>query len=78
VRDAGLLRGGRGVNVAKDRDEIALRPIRAIDEGEDTDEQGEKRDEPEEDLIGDRAGEEGAIVVREALDDRAAARNSAG
>ena len=76
--DAGLLRGGRGVDVAKDLDEIALRPILAIHECEDADEQREKRDEGEEDLVCDRAGEEWAIVVRKVLNDRSAARDAAG
>jgi len=78
VRDAGLLRGCRGVDVAEDLDEIALGPILAVHEGEDADEQRKEWDQRKEHLVRDRAGEEGAIVVREALDDRSAARDSAG
>ena len=76
--DADLLLGGRGVNVAKDLDEILLGALGPVDEGEDADEQREKRDQREEDLVRDRAREERAIVVREALDDGSAARNRAG
>jgi hypothetical protein len=78
VRDAGLLRGGRGVNVAKNLDEIAFGAIRAERESEDADEQGEKGNQREEDLVRDGTGEERAIVVREALDERSAAPNGAG
>ena len=60
----------------------ANEPARANDyadfEGEDADEQGKQRDEREEDLVRDRTGEERAIVVREALNERSAARNRAG
>jgi hypothetical protein len=73
VRDARFLRGGRGVDVAKDVDEILLRAIRAEGEREDADQQREKWDQREEDLVGDGAGEETAIVVGKALDDRPAA-----
>jgi hypothetical protein len=78
VGDARLLGGGRGVDVAKDLDEIVLGSVRAVREGENADEQREERDEREEDLVGDRAGVEGAIVLSEALDDRAAAPDGAG
>jgi hypothetical protein len=78
VGDARFLLRCRGVDIAKELDEILLGPIRAIDEGQDTDEQRKKRDEREEDLVRDGAREEGAIVVREALDDRPGARKRAG
>ena len=78
VGDAGLLRGRRGIDVAKDFDQIALGAIRAVDEREDANEEREQWDEREEDLVRDRTGEEGAIVVREALNERSAARNRAG
>jgi hypothetical protein len=78
VRDTGLLRGRRGVDVAQDLDEVAFGALRSVDEGKDADEQREKRDQRKEDLVRDRTGEEGAIVVREALDERSAARNGAG
>ena len=78
MRDPGLLRGGRGVDVANDLDQIALGAICTVDERQDADEEREKRDEREEDLVRDRAREERAVVLSEALDDRAAARNGAG
>jgi len=78
VRDTRLLRGGRGVEVAKDLDEIAFCPIWAVRECEYADEQRQKWDQREEDLVGDRTGEERTIVFREAQDDRSAARNGAG
>jgi hypothetical protein len=77
VRDARLLRGGRGVDVAKDVDEILLGAIRAEGEREDADEQREEWDQREEDLVGDGASEETAIVVGEALDECSAARYGA-
>ena len=78
VRDTGFLGSRRGVDVAQDFDEVAFGALRPVDEGENADEQREERDEREEDLVRDRTGEEGAIVLREALDERSAARNSAG
>ena len=78
VRDAGFLRGGGGIDTAKELDEVALGAIGAVYESEDADEQGEKWDQREEDLICDRPGEEGTIVVREVRDDRSAARDGAG
>ena len=76
--DASLLGGGRRVDVAKDLDEIALGAIRAVRESENADEQREERYQREEDLVGDRASEEGAIVLSEGQDDRSNARNDAG
>lgn len=78
MRDTGFLGSRRGVDVAQDFDEVAFGALRPVDEGENADEQREERDEREEDLVRDRTGEEGAIVLREALDERSAARNSAG
>jgi hypothetical protein len=43
----------------------------AVDEAEDADDQGEQRDEGEEDLVGDRAREERAVVVEERAEDTA-------
>lgn len=76
--DASLLRRRRGVHIAKELDEVLLGPIRPVREREEADDEREERDQREEDLVGDRASEERAIVFREALDDRAAARNGAG
>jgi hypothetical protein len=62
----------------QDLDEVAFGTLLSVDESKDADEQREKRDQRKEDLVRDRTGEEGAIVVREALDERSAARNGAG
>src|SRR5438309_3155720 len=78
VGDARLLGGGRGIDVAKDLDEIVLGSVRAVREGQDADEEGEERDQSKEDLVRDRAGEKRAIVCGEAHDDGSAARKSAG
>ena len=78
MRDPGLLLRRRGVDVAEDLDEVLLGALRAEREGENANKQREERDEREEDLVGDGAGVEGAIVLSEALDDRAAARNGTG
>jgi len=78
VGNADLLLGCRRVDVPNDLDEILLGALGPVDEGEDADEQREKRDQREEELVRDRAGEERAIVVREALDGGSAARNRAG
>jgi hypothetical protein len=78
VGDAGLLRCRRGVDVAKDVDQIALGAIGTVDERKDANEKREQRDECEEDLVRDRAGEESALVSGKADDDGSAARNSAG
>ena len=51
---------------------------RPVNEREDSNEEREKRNEGEEDLVRDRAGQEGTVVVGEAHDDRAGARNVAG
>ena len=78
ARDARLLRGGRGVDLAEDLDELALRAIRSVDEAEHADDEREQRNEPEEDLVGERAGEERAFVGDKPSDDPAAARERAG
>jgi hypothetical protein len=62
----------------QDLDEVAFGTLRSVDESKDADEQREKRDQRKEDLVRDCTGEEGTIVVREALDERSAARNGAG
>jgi hypothetical protein len=76
--DPRFLRGGRGIDVAKDLDQIALGAIRPVHEREDADEQREKWDERKEDLVRDGTGEEWTLVRGEALDDGSAARNGAG
>jgi hypothetical protein len=78
VSDPRFLRGGRGIDITKELDQIALGAIGPIDERQDADEERKERDEREEDLVGDRAGEERAVVVGETLDDGSAARNRAG
>jgi hypothetical protein len=78
VRDAVLLRGGRGIDVSKDLDEIALGSILPVDERENADEQGEEWNEREENLVRDRAREEGTVVRGEAHDDRSHACDGAG
>jgi len=65
ARDADLLSARRWVDAPQELDELALRPIGTVDEGEDTDDQGEQRDEREEELIGDAAREERALIGRE-------------
>jgi len=78
VSDPRFLRGGRGVDAPEDLDQIALRAVGPVGERQDADKEREQRDQREEDLIRDRAGEEGAVVVGEARDGRPAARNGAG
>jgi hypothetical protein len=78
VGDTRLLRGRRRVNLAKDLDKIALGAIRPVDEGKNSDEQCEERDQREEDLVCDRAGEEATLVLGEALDGGSRARDGAG
>jgi hypothetical protein len=78
VGDARLLGGGRGIDIAKDLDEIVLGSVRTVREGQDADKQREERDEGKEDLVRDGAGEKRAIVCREAHDDGSAARKGAG
>src|SRR6267143_1649740 len=75
TRDSRLLRGSRGVDLANDLDDLTLRPIRPVDESEHTDDEREQRDEPEEDLVGDGAREEGTIVGEEAFQNGAGARD---
>jgi hypothetical protein len=72
------LRGRGRVDVAEDLDEIAFGSIRTIREGKDPDDQREKRNQREEDLIRDRASEEGAIVGGEAHDRRPRTRKNPG
>jgi hypothetical protein len=78
VRDARLLRRRRRVDLAKDLDQIALRPIGPVHERKNSDEQRKQRDEREKDLVRDRAGEEAAFVLGEALDGRTRASSGAG
>jgi hypothetical protein len=76
--DARLLRGRRRVDLAKDLDQIALGAIGPVQEGKNSDEQCEERDQCEKDLVRDRAGEEAALVLGEALDGGSRARDGAG
>jgi hypothetical protein len=78
VGDARFLRCRRRVNLAKDLNQIALGPIRPVDEGKNSDEQRKERDQREKDLVRDRAREEAALVVGEALDGRPRASSDAG
>src|SRR5438105_1369950 len=66
--EPGLLARGRGQQAANDGHELGLRALGAIDEAEDADDQGQQRDEREEDLVGDRAGEERTVVGEERAD----------
>jgi hypothetical protein len=66
-----LLPRDRGHQAAHDLSELELRLLAAVDEAEDADDQGEQRDEGEEDLVGDRAREERAVVVEERAEDPA-------
>ena len=75
--DPRFLRRRGWLDVAKDIDEIALGAVGPVDEREHTHEQPKQRDERKEDLVGDGAGEEGALVGGEAHDQRPAARNDA-
>src|SRR2546428_2822545 len=73
--DPRLLRGRRWIDLADDLDDLALRAIRSVDESEHPDDEREQWDEPEEDLVGDGAREEGTIVGEEAFQYGAAARD---
>src|SRR5439155_6142949 len=64
-RDARLLSGGRWVKVPQELHELALRTVGAVDEAEDADDEGEDRNEREEQLVRDAAGEERAAIVEE-------------
>src|SRR5207248_10322388 len=64
----GLLTGGGRQQSANDGHELRLCALGAIDEAEDADDQGQERDEREEDLVGDRAGEERPVVGEERAD----------
>jgi hypothetical protein len=63
-RDPRLLRRRRRIDVADQLDELLLRALRAIDEPEDADDESQERDGREEDLEGDCASEEGALVIK--------------
>src|SRR5438477_1596366 len=76
--DPRFLRRRRWIHLAEELNEIALGAIRSVDKCEDADEEREQRDEREEDLVGNSAGEERAIVGGEAHDHRPAPRKSAG
>lgn len=69
--DLRLLARGSGERPADDPPELELGLLGAVDESEDADDEREERDEGEEDLVGDRAGEERAVVVEERADDPA-------
>ena len=58
ARDPRLLRRRGRIDVADELDELLLRPLRAVDESEDADDQREERDGRKEQLERDRAGEE--------------------
>jgi hypothetical protein len=58
-----------------DLHDLALGSLRPIDESEDADQEREQGDEPEEDLIRDGSGEEGTLVVEEAFQNGAGARD---
>jgi len=75
--DARLLCGRRGIDRPDHRDDLTLGTVGTIDEPKHPDDEREQRDEPEEDLIGHRAGEEGAVVGDEAFDGRPSAREGA-
>jgi hypothetical protein len=62
ARDARLLRGRGGVDLAQDRGDLALRAFGTVDEGEDADDQSEQREEREEDPVGNGAREKAAVV----------------
>jgi hypothetical protein len=64
-----LLTRGRRQQAADDPGELQFGLLGAVDEAEDADDQREQRDEREEDLIGDRAREERAVVGEESPDD---------
>jgi hypothetical protein len=78
MSDPRFLRGGGWIDVPEDLDQIALSPIWPVDERQDSDEEREQRNEREEDLVRDRAGKKGAVVVGKAQDDGPAAPNGAG
>ena len=78
MRDPRLLRRRRRVDLAKDLDQVALGTVGAVHECEDSDEQREERDQREEDLVRDRAGEEAALGLAEAHDYGTRATSGAG
>ena len=75
ARDPGLLRGRRWIDLADDLPDLALGPVRPVDESERADQEREQRDEPEEDLVRDGARQEGTLVGEEALQNGAEARD---
>ena len=76
ARDTGLLRARRRIDRPDYLDDLPLRSVGSIDERERTDDQREQRDEREEELIGDRRGEERTLVFDEALYDPARPREA--
>jgi hypothetical protein len=64
-----FLTRGRRQEATHDPRELELGLLGAVDEAEDADDEREQRDEREEDLIGDRAREERAVVGEESPDD---------
>jgi hypothetical protein len=64
-----FLARGRRQQAGDDPRELELGLLGAVDEAEDADDQREQRDEREEDLVGDRAREERAVVGDESPDD---------
>src|SRR5688572_26759914 len=71
VDDLGLLHRRGGIERADQLPELLLRTFGVEDESQDTRDQRQDRDRREEQLEGDRAGEEGTLVIRERRNDGA-------